>query len=187
MTKKKYKVIAIMGKAGSGKDSLQRNVVAYMPNYFNSIISCTTRPMRDGEKEGIDYFFMTNEEFAAADLLETSEFNSWHYGTPAHSLREDRINIGVFNPTGVRSLMKREDIDLTVIYLVANDKQRLLRQLNREDMPNVKEIVRRYSTDEVDFADLSDIRYLLLFNNTFDEFEAAVDYIAKELRTELIN
>jgi len=178
----KYKIIAIMGKAGCGKDTLLKNVVSYMPHYFNALISCTTRPPRANEKEGRDYFFVTEEEFAAADLLEQTVFNNWHYGTAAHTLSPDKINIGVFSPNGVRNLMERRDIELITIYLVANDKARLLRQLNREEQPNVYEIIRRFGTDEADFADLSDITYTLLFNNSLEEFEAIVEYIANGLR-----
>lgn len=178
----KYKIIAIMGKAGCGKDTLLKNVVSYMPHYFNALISCTTRPPRANEKEGRDYFFVTEEEFEAADLLEQTVFNNWHYGTVAHTLSSDKINIGVFSPDGVRNLIKRRDIELITIYLVANDKARLLRQLNREERPDVHEIVRRFGTDEADFADLSDITYTLLFNNSLEEFEAIVEYIANGLR-----
>jgi guanylate kinase len=51
-------------------------------------------------------------------------------------------------------LAARDDIiDLEIIYVKASDKTRLLRQLNREEEPNVKEIIRRFATDEADFQD----------------------------------
>lgn len=60
----KYTIIAIMGKAGSGKDTLCRTLLEE-PEFFNArpIISCTTRPIRDNEKDGVDYHFLTNDEF----------------------------------------------------------------------------------------------------------------------------
>ena len=59
---KKYKIIALFGKSSAGKDYLQKWIV----NNFNvnKMVSCTTRPPRDYEKEGVDYFFLTNEKFA---------------------------------------------------------------------------------------------------------------------------
>lgn len=60
---KKYKIIALIGEAGSGKDFLLRCARSKYPNY-NTIISCTTRPKRMGEVEGINYYYLTNEEFA---------------------------------------------------------------------------------------------------------------------------
>ena len=65
----------------------------------------------------------------------------------------DRTNIGVFNPTGLKSLAAHDDIDLEIIYVKASAKTRLLRQLHREEDPNVYEIIRRFSTDEADFKD----------------------------------
>ena len=61
---KQYTIMAIMGKAGSGKDTLCRALLKE-PEFLNAkpIISCTTRPIRDNETDGVDYHFLTNEEF----------------------------------------------------------------------------------------------------------------------------
>ena len=148
----KIKVVAFVGKSGSGKDYLMRDSVKHMN--WHIIVASTTRPKRDYEVEGVDYHFLTEKEFAAARFLETASFNGWHYGTRLGDLRLDCPNIGVFNPTGLKSLAARDDIiDLEIIYVKASDKTRLLRQLNREEEPNVHEIVRRFYTDETDFQD----------------------------------
>ena len=102
----------------------------------------------------MEYHFLTYKEFAAAHFLETASFNGWHYGTRYEDLVSDNVNVGVFNPTGLNSLAAQKDlIDLTIVYVKASDKTRLLRQLNREEEPNVHEIVRRFYTDEADFQD----------------------------------
>ena len=59
----------------------------------------------------------------------------------------------MFTPNGVEALAQDGRIDLKVIYIDADDKQRLLRSLNRETNPNVAEICRRYFSDEKDFCD----------------------------------
>ena len=106
-----YKIIAIMGEAGTGKDTLMQEVLKVHP--FHEIVSCTTRPPREGEVDGINYHFLTNEEFAAKvlndEMLEATEFNNWFYGTGLESLSKDEINIGVFNPTGIESLLAHRD------------------------------------------------------------------------------
>jgi len=147
----KIKVIAYIGKSGAGKDYCMKRTAEY--NNYHIIVSSTTRPKRDYEVEGVDYHFLSEKEFAAGRFLETASFNGWHYGTRYEDLDPDRTNIGVFNPTGIKSLAAHDDIDLTIVYIKATDKTRLLRQLNREENPNVKEIVRRFMTDEADFAD----------------------------------
>ena len=57
-----YKIIAIMGEAGTGKDTLMQRVLTADPT-LHEIISCTTRPKREGEYEGVNYFYYTPERF----------------------------------------------------------------------------------------------------------------------------
>lgn len=176
------KIVALMGEAGSGKDTILHRIMEKYPSYFNEIISCTTRPPRQGEKEGVNYHFLSVEDFIRkilnGDMLEATEFNGWHYGTDSQSLTIDKINIGVFNPEGVRCLQEDENIELYVFYVRAAGKQRLLRQLNREENPDVDEIIRRYKADTEDFSFLNDIKYITLQNNTLDDIDIAVDTIS---------
>jgi len=60
-------------------------------------------------------------------MLEATVFNDWCYGTSLENLSKDKINIGVFNPEGVELLRNNENINLTLIYIEANDKDRLIR------------------------------------------------------------
>lgn len=177
----KIKIVALMGEAGSGKDTILHRIMEKYPSYFNEIISCTTRPPRQGEKEGVNYHFLSVEDFIRkilnGDMLEATEFNGWHYGTDSQSLTIDKINIGVFNPEGVRCLQEDENIELYVFYVRAAGKQRLLRQLNREENPDVDEIIRRYKADTEDFSFLNGIKYITLQNNTLDDIDIAVDTI----------
>ncbi len=181
----KYTIIALMGKAGSGKDTILHALLKQSA-FKNAvpIISCTTRPMRENEKDGVDYHFLTQSEFTdkilSGDMLEATVFNDWCYGTSLNNLSKDKINIGVFNPEGVGLLRNNKDIDLTLIYIEANDKDRLIRQLSRENNPNVHEIIRRYSADEMDFSE-EEIEYLepncFITNNdggSIDKIAAAI-------------
>lgn len=181
---KKYKIIAVMGQAGAGKDSFVHALIA--GNYFpgaKEIVSCTTRPIREHEVDGVNYHYLTNEEFADqvvnGEMLEATVFNNWCYGTSIKNLDEKVLNIGVFNPEGIEILQEANNIDLTIIYIIANDKVRLLRQLNREENPNCDEIVRRFSADKKDFNDnrINSINpdYKLLNNG-----DKSIDVLAQE-------
>lgn len=174
-----YKVIAICGKAGSGKDTILKHVVAVCPQ-LHEVISCTTRPMREGEIEGINYYYLTGEQFGNkvlnGEMLEATCFNDWFYGTAYDSLRSDCVNIAVFNPEGIDSIAAHKDIEMVVFYVEAKDKTRLLRQLNRETNPDVHEIIRRFKTDEIDFEDL-DFHHNVLINETQEDLEYNVKIV----------
>lgn len=146
-------IIALAGKAGAGKDTILRYLC---DNYdVHEVVSCTTRPMREGETNGVNYHFLTVEEFAekvmSMEMIEASEFNGWFYGTDITALSEDKINVCVLNPNGIDVLSECRDIKIIPFLVDASDKTRLLRQLNREGDPNVHEIIRRFKTDEEDF------------------------------------
>lgn len=159
----KYQVVALIGKAGAGKDSIQKATCELHPLMFHPIVSCTTRPAREGEVEGVDYNFISLNEFTRkvlnGDMLEATEFRDWFYGTTLDSLSKDKINIGVFNPAGVEALLEDPRLDVIVFEVVAPDKQRLMRYLNREETPDCAEMCRRYFTDEKDFSVLDFDRY----------------------------
>ena len=143
----KYNIIAFIGEAGSGKDTIMKKVLERSP-HLHEIVSCTTRPPREGEVDGVNYHFMSPEVFGDkvvhGEMLEASCFNDWFYGTGYESLRSDCYNIGVFNPESIESLRAHPGVAVDVYYVRATDKNRLLRQLNRETNPDVHEIIRRF-------------------------------------------
>lgn len=153
----KIPVIALIGKAGAGKDTVMQSVLNKDPA-LNEIISYTTRPPREGEVDGKDYHFVDIEKFTDMvlndQMLEACSFNNWFYGTGLKSLDPTKVNIGVFNPAGIESLQMHNNIELYVFLIEAKDKVRLIRQLQREEDPDIDEIMRRFKTDNEDFFDL---------------------------------
>ena len=160
---KKIKILALFGKSASGKDTIQKWITTNFPALTKGIVSCTTRPPRDGEQEGVDYFFLTDEQFAAkvldGSMLEATSFREWFYGTALDQLNPDKINIGVFNITGVECILDDPRLDVVPVWVHASDKTRLRRSLDREDNPDCKEICRRFLADEKDFDEMNDFDY----------------------------
>lgn len=169
----KPKIIAIVGEAGTGKDTLLQNVIQKYPDKFNKIISYTTRPRRENETNGKDYYFISEKKFNQTIMLEQTCFNNWKYGTPLSSLSPYKLNIGTFNPSGVQSLEQCSVFNLVIIKLIASDKIRLLRQLQRENNPNVDEIIRRYHTDKEDFKNFIEQDFTLR-NETLEDLKQNV-------------
>lgn len=149
------RVLALFGASATGKDTICNRIVSLFPNETHKIISSTTRPKRDNEIEGQDYYFRTYIEMinliANNKMIEATNFNNWTYGTELSSLSKDKLNIGVFNPEGVSNLLENKDVEVYPVKLVADDKIRLSRSLLREENPNCHEICRRFLADEQDF------------------------------------
>lgn len=165
----KYKVLALMGESGSGKDTLKNTLCTQYPDTFRRVVTCTTRPARNKEKNGVDYFFLTPDEFAKKildmSMLEAQCFNGWYYGTPIDSFKEGIINVVILTPDGVRNVQETKDINLLTVYLKVPAKKRIIRALKREDNPDIDEIYRRYKADLKDFASLDDIDYRTIDND----------------------
>ena len=169
----KINIIAICGKSASGKNTILKKVSEAVD--CKPIISCTTRPKREEETDNVDYHFLTLDEFTkrtmSGDMLEATIFNNWCYGTSLKELDPDKVNIWVFNPEGIEILLEDPRIHLTIYYISVSDKIRLMRALTREKNPNVREIIRRYTTDEKDFSNFETFlfRYSTVLKNETKE------------------
>lgn len=166
MEQLKYKVIAICGEAGSGKDSLASALTDQLQDEgykVHKVVTYTTRPKRDYEIEGIDYHYVDNKTFSNLiienKMLEVAEFNNWIYGTCIDDLQPDYLNIEVLNPEGIESMSLDSRIDLCIVQCMCNESERIIRQLRREFNPDVDEIFRRLKTDRIDFSDFHPSTY----------------------------
>jgi len=91
-TNSRGSLIVISGPSGAGKDT----IVDYLKTINNNIwssVSCTSRTPRVGEVEGVDYFFLTKEQFEEKinnnQLLEYAVYNNNYYGTPVDKINEN--------------------------------------------------------------------------------------------------
>lgn len=94
---KKGLIIVLSGFSGAGKGTIMKHLLKTYPGSYHLSISATTRAPRQGEEDGREYFFRTQEEFDAMiannELLEYACFNGNSYGTP-RSYVEKLINEG---------------------------------------------------------------------------------------------
>ena len=79
-------LIVLSGPSGVGKGTVRKAIFERDDNEFGYSVSMTTRPMRKGEVDGVDYYFRTKEEFEAmieaGEMLEYAEYVGNYYGTP---------------------------------------------------------------------------------------------------------
>ncbi len=89
-------LIVVSGASGTGKGTVCKKLLADIPTLYYSI-SATTRKPRAGETDGVEYFFLTREEFQRwideGKFLEHAEVYGNFYGTPAHKI-DERLNRG---------------------------------------------------------------------------------------------
>ena len=78
-------VVVLAAPSGGGKTTIARTLVARWPERYGFSVSATTRPPRPGERDGEDYFFLSQDEFrrrqAAGEFLESAEYAGERYGT----------------------------------------------------------------------------------------------------------
>ena len=80
------------GPSGVGKDTIARGLIDRDPERYYFVVTATTRPMREGEVEGVDYFFVSNDEFARMidedELLEWAVVYNDYKGVPKKQIRD---------------------------------------------------------------------------------------------------
>ena len=178
-----YKVLALIGETSAGKDTLLNSVLSIDPQSYR-IVNCTTRPPREKEVDGFDYYFLTNpeikNEIMQNKFLELTSFNGWFYGTRISDLSKTRINIGVFNPEGIRKMLQRPDIDLRVIEVKADRELRRQRYLARDAKCDVAELERRLDADAKDFEFLGFDR-VVVYNNADHDLTTNTEKVVRWL------
>lgn len=154
--------LILVGKAASGKDFLKNKLVK---KGFNAGISCTTRPPRKNEVDGIDYHFMTEQEFKdildSGEMLEHMVFNDWYYGLTKTEF--EQADVMIMSKDGLDVLPSDYRKRCMVIWLDPPRSTRVER-LNYRNDPN-DSIVRRMNTDDEQFQDFRDYDMVVTNDN----------------------
>lgn len=148
------KVILVCGPSASGKDTLVSKLVQANPDLYHRCVLATSRPRRDYEQEGVDYYFKDYYDLMFSPFfLFPIAYNGWAYAIPQDEIIEGKNNLIVSNSYWALKINKYqpEGWDIKTLYLDISDKERLLRSLTREKNPDCKEICRRFLADEDDW------------------------------------
>jgi guanylate kinase len=139
--------IAIVGPGAAGKDHLRKKM---QDRGLVFGVSCTTRPAREGEIHGKDYYYLTEEEFDAGIknglFVEWQEFNNWKYGLMKPEF--ERCDVMILNAEAVDLLEEEYRNRLFVIYMDIDREVRLKRLKDRIDFDNPE---RRITEDDKQF------------------------------------
>ena len=144
--------IALVGAAASGKDYLRKR---FMNRGFVYGVSHTTRPPREGEVNGVDYYFVSDYEFIEMigqdKFAEWQEFNGWKYGLFKPEF--ERCDVMILNAEAVDLLEPEYRDRLFVIYIDVDEEVRRERLVSRNDKDD--SIDRRINADNEQFGNFS--------------------------------
>ena len=163
------KIIYIIGKSSVGKDTIYQILKKKMN--LKTYVMYTTRPIRTGEKNGIDYYYLKQEEMEKyineidSKVMEYRTYNTvygpWTYATIIDKQFEsdnDLLMEGTLESyNAVRMYFENDKkINVIPIYIEVDDGIRLERALKRErqqEKPKYEEMCRRFLADSVDFSE----------------------------------
>lgn len=159
-------VFCIVGKSSSGKDTIYKKLLQDSSLHLKRIIPYTTRPIRAGEQDGVEYHFTTVERMTQLweenKVIECRSYDTvygvWYYFMAKDSQidleKNDYLIIGTLESfTKIRDYFGEDKV--IPIYIDLDDGERLTRALEREKkqlQPGYEEMCRRYIADAKDFS-----------------------------------
>jgi guanylate kinase len=152
-------LVIFSGPSGVGKTTITRAVIERVGGAELSV-SATTRPIRPGEREGVDYFFVSRERFDAMDrageLLESAEVFGNRYGTPAdwvaRRLDAGRVVVLEIDVQGARQI-KAKAPDAFGVFILPPSEDELLERLRRRAREDEATIQRRFAEAKREIAE----------------------------------
>ena len=159
------KLFYIMGKSASGKDTIYQKLLENQDLHLKRLIIYTTRPIRDGEQDGQEYYFVNEEVFqslkASGKIIEDRGYETvyglWRYFTA------DNMNLERYDYLGIGTLESYLQLKsyygkdkVCPIYIEVEDGERLKRAIAREEtqeVPKYEEMCRRFLADSRDFRE----------------------------------
>lgn len=191
--------LVLTGKTASGKDTVMAKILSQYPQ-FKRIITTTSRPLREGEIDKIDYHFISDETFrqkiANEEFLEYVEYGGNLYGTekaqiaqaleysiiwridPSRAGQVEQFIVSSFTPTFANQILN----ELLVIYLIVDDDT-ILKRLRMRGLPD-SEINLRLNEDKLYWDRYKDV-YEFVVENVPGKLDQTVFQICQIINTHL--
>jgi len=188
LIKREPLLIVISGPSGVGKDSvIQRMKARDMPFHF--VVTATTRPPRAGEVHGVDYFFLSEDEFAdminRGELLEYAIVYNDYKGIPKAQVRQALasgkdviMRVDVQGAATVRELSP----DALLIFLITQDEDELAARLMARKTESSDSVKLRIATARQELRRIEEFDYVVV--NRDNHLDETVDTILAIIRAE---
>lgn len=189
------RIYYLLGKSATGKDTLYKEILKRRPK-LRTVTMYTTRPIREGETDGVEYFFTDREELerqlASGKVIESRTYQTiagpWTYYTVddgQFNVADDEYCLMIGTLESYEKMCTYFEAGKMVpVYIEVPDGIRLLRAVKREEnqkKPNYREVCRRYLADEKDFSEknLERLGITKRYQNT--DMEICVEEILRDL------
>lgn len=195
------KLFIIIGKSATGKDTIYKRLLEIDQLKLKTVVMYTTRPIRNSEVNGVEYFFVDENELQKLKkenkIIEHRSYNTvhgiWHYFTVNDGQidleKADYLMIGTLETYGqVREYFGKERV--IPIYIEVDDGLRLQRALQRElkqEEPKYAEMCRRFLADEEDFSDENIRKYGIVKRYINDNFNICLKEITEDIKNFTVN
>ncbi len=179
-------LVVLSGPSGSGKDTVLKAVLKRLDGGGFLSVSMTTRRMREGEQEGVDYFFVSREQFQKNiddDLmLEYAKYGSNYYGTPVGPVRDMLaqgktvfLNIEVQGGANIRRLIP----EAVQIFIAPPSVEELERRLRTRGTEDEETILQRMKIAEDEMKHSSEYDYIVVNDVLGDAVDEVIKIVNK--------
>lgn len=177
-------VLILSGPSGAGKSTLTSRALAEFPDLSFSI-SCTTRALRGGEKDGVDYYFLSREKFeehiANGDFLEYACVHGNFYGTlrseVARRVEEGRDVILDIDVQGAQKILERAEKDellakcVETVFIAPPSRAELERRLRGRGTDSEESIAKRLGNAGRELSCWKQYKYLVINDDADKAYE----------------
>lgn len=178
-TKKRGQLYVISGPSGCGKDTIVNSLLKKNKNLWLSI-SCTSRAPRGNEKDGVEYFFLSEEEFEKEiendGFLEYAKYAGNYYGTPKKSI-EEHLNNGedVILVIEIQGALKIKNLlpETLFIFILPPSMKELKRRLEGRGTEDKEKIDKRFLRAYEEINEVGKYNYVVVN----DEVKNAVEKV----------
>ena len=171
-------MLILIGASASGKTEVAK-LLAKKYN-ITKIVTYTTRQPRIHEVNGVDYNFVSVDEFARLTSLnffvETTYYNSNYYGTARKDIKDDKCII--LDPNGLKSFNALNDSRIISIYLSSTEENRYQRMINRQD--SIENAKKRIVNDRITFNDANLSNITLAIDSDIYNIDQLADEVYKK-------
>lgn len=181
-------LVVLSGPSGAGKDAIL-DALAARGYRFHRVVTCTTRPPRDGERDGIDYFFVSDAEFDRmvrdGQFLEYATVYGHRSGVPRQQVIDKLAQgIDVYVRTDVQgaATIKKLMPGAVLIFVAPSSLGELEQRIRARGSDDEERVQRRLATARDEMARQSEYDYVIV--NRPGELDAAVDRLIEILDAE---